>query len=174
MATPTKQQVAQAKVRAGGNNPIKVTNSGLKKLGTAAITAATFTPVGRSAKVAVAAAKPIAAAARNAAGTKFINATMGKKSANAYAKAAAKRTADRVQTAKDLKATKAVKPTPPKSNVKVVTAKGPGLRKVTNDSLAMRMGSADKARAGAQRREAAIAATKRATEAARLKAARGF
>ena len=58
MATkPTKQQVAQAKARAGGNNPIKVTNSGLKKLGSAALLAASFTPVGRAAKVAATVAK---------------------------------------------------------------------------------------------------------------------
>ena len=51
MATkPTKQQVAQAKARAGGNNPIKVTNSGLKKLGSAALLAASFTPAGRVVK----------------------------------------------------------------------------------------------------------------------------
>ena len=51
MATkPTKQQAAQAKARAGGNNPIKVTNKGLKKLGGAALIAASFTPAGRVAK----------------------------------------------------------------------------------------------------------------------------
>lgn len=54
---PTKQQVAQAKARAGGNNPVKVTNAGLKKLGSAAVTAATFVPAGRAVKVAVTAAK---------------------------------------------------------------------------------------------------------------------
>jgi hypothetical protein len=51
MATkPTKQQVAQAKARAGGNNPVKVTNAGLKKLGSAAVIAASFTPAGRVAR----------------------------------------------------------------------------------------------------------------------------
>ena len=54
---PTKQQIAQAKARAGGNNPVKVTNAGLKKLGSAAVTAATFVPAGRAVKVAVTAAK---------------------------------------------------------------------------------------------------------------------
>lgn len=49
---PTKQQIAQAKARAGGNNPVKVTNKGLKKLGSAAVMAASFTPAGRAAKVA--------------------------------------------------------------------------------------------------------------------------
>lgn len=51
MATkPTKQQVAQAKARAGGNNPIKVTNKGLKKLGSAALIIGSVTPVGRGVK----------------------------------------------------------------------------------------------------------------------------
>lgn len=59
---PTKQQIAQAKARAGGNNPVKVTNAGLKKLGNAALIAATFTPVGRVAKVAATAAKVTKAA----------------------------------------------------------------------------------------------------------------
>lgn len=54
---PTKQQIAQAKARAGGNNPVKVTNAGLKKLGNAALMAASFTPVGRVAKVASAVSK---------------------------------------------------------------------------------------------------------------------
>lgn len=54
---PTKQQVAQAKARAGGNNPIKVTDAGLKKLGKAAVTAATFVPAGRAVKVAATAVK---------------------------------------------------------------------------------------------------------------------
>ena len=63
MATkPTKQQVAQAKARAGGNNPIKVTNSGLKKLGSAALLAASFTPAGRAVKVAATVAKASKAA----------------------------------------------------------------------------------------------------------------
>jgi hypothetical protein len=54
---PTKQQIAQGKARAGGNNPIKVTNTGLKKLGSAALIAASFTPAGRAVKVAATAAK---------------------------------------------------------------------------------------------------------------------
>jgi hypothetical protein len=58
MATkPTKQQVAQGKARAGGNNPIKVTDAGLKKLGKAAVTAATLLPAGRAVKVAATATK---------------------------------------------------------------------------------------------------------------------
>jgi hypothetical protein len=59
---PTKQQIAQAKARAGGNNPVKVTNAGLKKLGSAALIAASFTPAGRVAKVAATAAKATKAA----------------------------------------------------------------------------------------------------------------
>ena len=54
---PTKQQIAQAKARAGGNNPVKVTNAGLKKLGSAAVIAASFTPAGRAVKTATTAAK---------------------------------------------------------------------------------------------------------------------
>ena len=54
---PTKQQIAQGKARAGGNNPINVTNAGLKKLGSAALIAASFTPAGRAVKVAATAAK---------------------------------------------------------------------------------------------------------------------
>jgi hypothetical protein len=54
---PTKQQIAQGKARAGGNNPIKVTNTGFKKLGSAALIAASFTPAGRAVKVAATAAK---------------------------------------------------------------------------------------------------------------------
>lgn len=49
---PTAQQRAQAKARAGGNNPIIVTNKGLKKLGKAAVFAASMTPTGRAVKVA--------------------------------------------------------------------------------------------------------------------------
>ena len=59
-AKPTKQQIAQAKARAGGNNPIKVTDAGLKKLGSAAVIAASFTPVGRAAKTAGTVAKAVA------------------------------------------------------------------------------------------------------------------
>jgi hypothetical protein len=70
---PTKQQVAQAKARAGGNKPIKVTNAGLKKLGTAAAIAASLTPVGRAAKVvkAVSTAKKAAATAKATQGAKI-------------------------------------------------------------------------------------------------------
>ena len=54
---PTKQQVAQAKARAGGNNSVKVTNAGLKKLGSAAVIAASFTPAGRVVRGAATVAK---------------------------------------------------------------------------------------------------------------------
>jgi hypothetical protein len=54
---PTAQQRAQAKARAGGNNPIIVTNKGLKKLGKAALIAASFTPVGRVATGAIKASR---------------------------------------------------------------------------------------------------------------------
>ncbi len=74
---PTKQQIAQAKARAGGNNPINVTNAGLKKLGSAAVIAASMTPVGRGIKTAataVKAATKVSSAARaNARGLKAAN-----------------------------------------------------------------------------------------------------
>ncbi len=68
---PTKQQIAQAKARAGGNNPIKVTNAGLKKLGSAALIAASFTPVGRAAKIATTAVRA-SNAAKTARATKTL------------------------------------------------------------------------------------------------------
>jgi len=55
----TKQQIEQGKLRAGGNNPVKVTKAGVKRLGQAALIAASFTPIGRTAKVAGIIAKPI-------------------------------------------------------------------------------------------------------------------
>jgi hypothetical protein len=61
---PTKQQIAQAKARAGGNNPIKVTDAGLKKLGKAAVTAATLLPAGRAVKAVTTAAKTAKTAKR--------------------------------------------------------------------------------------------------------------
>jgi len=82
---------------------------------------AAATPVGRVAKVASVAAKPLAAAARNAAGKKVVSATMGKAAAEKYATAAAKRTAQRTQTASDLKNTKTLA-TPSKASVKVKPA----------------------------------------------------
>lgn len=54
---PTAQQKAQAKARAGGNNPIKVTKAGVKRLGKAALIAASVTPAGRGVKAATTAAK---------------------------------------------------------------------------------------------------------------------
>jgi hypothetical protein len=61
---PTKQQIAQAKARAGGNNPIKVTDAGLKKLGKVAVTAATLLPAGRAVKAVTTAAKTAKTAKR--------------------------------------------------------------------------------------------------------------
>ena len=74
---PTVQQAAQAKARAGGNNPIKVTNAGVKRLGQAALIAASITPAGRGVKaasMAVKAASKVGSAARaNARGLKAAN-----------------------------------------------------------------------------------------------------
>lgn len=54
---PTAQQIAQGKARAGGNNPVKVTKAGVKRLGQAALIAASLTPAGRGVKAAVTATK---------------------------------------------------------------------------------------------------------------------
>jgi hypothetical protein len=74
---PTAQQKAQAKARAGGNNPIKVTKAGVKRLGKAALIAASVTPAGRGVKaasMAVKAASKVGSAARaNARGLKAAN-----------------------------------------------------------------------------------------------------
>ena len=83
---PTKQQVAQAKARAGGNNPIKVTNAGLKKLGGAAVLAASMTPVGRVVRTAATVAK-VGSAAR--ASAKGLKAAQGASLAKGAAKTAA-------------------------------------------------------------------------------------
>jgi len=85
---PTKQQIAQAKARAGGNNPIKVTNAGLKKLGSAAVIAASFTPAGRVARGAVTVAKA-ASGARKAS-------TAAKSSRQAYDYAVSGKSANKV------------------------------------------------------------------------------
>lgn len=83
---PTKQQIAQAKARAGGNNPIKVTNKGLKKLGSAAVIAASFTPVGRAAKAVSTATKM----AKTVNARKKFNAATEKRIADNIAKKSAK------------------------------------------------------------------------------------
>jgi hypothetical protein len=54
---PTAQQKAQAKARAGGNDSIKVTKAGVKRLGQGALIAASLTPVGRGVKIASTAVK---------------------------------------------------------------------------------------------------------------------
>jgi hypothetical protein len=105
-AKPTKQQVAQAKARAGGNNPIKVTNAGLKKLGSAALIAGSFTPVGRVVKGATMAAKATKVA--KAAG-KY---TPAQKASLAKATATAKKTAAKVEK----RAMKNIDKPVPKSN----------------------------------------------------------
>ena len=56
---PTAQQKAQAKARAGGNNPIKVTKAGVKRLGKAALIAASITPAGRGVRAATTVAKAV-------------------------------------------------------------------------------------------------------------------
>lgn len=63
MATnkPTKQQTEQAKARAGGNDPIKVTNAGLKRLANGVATAASLAAPGVAIRDAVLLAKAIKA-----------------------------------------------------------------------------------------------------------------
>jgi hypothetical protein len=85
---PTKQQIAQAKARAGGNNPVKVTNAELKKLGSGALIAASFTPAGRAVKTAataVKAASKVSSAARaNTRALKAANKDVGIKYKKGY------------------------------------------------------------------------------------------
>ena len=97
---PTKQQTAQAKARAGGNNPVKVTNAGLKKLGGAALIAASMTPAGRAVKGASVAAKAIKA-----------EAIMAKAGSNAAAKAGSRADAKRGVYAKENMPKKFIKKT---------------------------------------------------------------
>ena len=59
---PTAQQKAQAKARAGGNDAIKVTKAGVKRLGKAALIAGSLTPAGRGVKAASMAVKAVKAA----------------------------------------------------------------------------------------------------------------
>jgi DNA-binding protein len=61
MAKPTKQQVAQAKVRAGGNNPVNLTNAELKKLANGVVTAVSIVAPGAAIRDAVLLAKAIKA-----------------------------------------------------------------------------------------------------------------
>jgi hypothetical protein len=104
---PTKQQIAQAKARAGGNNPIKVTNAGLKKLGGAAVLAASMTPVGRVVRTAATVAKVGSAAKRT------------------------KTMADAAKKAEAIKIAKTVAKKP-EASVKVVPARGSSYNKVAN------------------------------------------
>jgi hypothetical protein len=58
---PTKQQIAQGKARAGGNNPVNVTNAELKKLATGVVTAVSLVAPGAAVRDAVLLAKAIKA-----------------------------------------------------------------------------------------------------------------
>ena len=84
---PTKQQVAQAKARAGGNNPVKVTNAGLKKLGGAALIAASMTPAGRAVKAATS-ARGIIKVATKVAGKKVVGKALDKAAGKSVVSAA--------------------------------------------------------------------------------------
>lgn len=108
---PTKQQIAQAKARAGGNNPVKVTNAGLKKLGGAAVIIASMTPAGRGVKA-------VSTAANVAKRAKIMSNAAKKAEAIKIAKTAAKK---------------------PGSSVKVVPARGKSYNKVANQKEAERL-----------------------------------
>ena len=83
---PTSQQVAQGKARAGGNNPIKVTDAGLKKLGKVAVTAATMLPAGRAVKAASTVAKAASEGRAIARALKAANKDVGIKYKKGYNK----------------------------------------------------------------------------------------
>jgi len=87
---PTAQQKAQAKARAGGNDAIKVTKAGVKRLGKAALIAGSLTPVGRGVKVASMAVK---AASKIAPEARALKAAQGKSLASPVKKAVAKKNA---------------------------------------------------------------------------------
>jgi hypothetical protein len=84
---PTKQQIAQAKARAGGNNPVKVTNAGLKKLGGAALIAASMTPAGRAVKAATS-TRGIIKVATKVAGKKVVGKALDKAAGKSVVSAA--------------------------------------------------------------------------------------
>jgi hypothetical protein len=108
---PTKQQIAQAKARAGGNNPVKVTNAGLKKLGGAAVIIASMTPAGRGVKA-------VSTAANVAKRAKIMSNAAKKAEANKIAKTIAKK---------------------PEPSVKVVPARGKSYNKAANQKEAERL-----------------------------------
>ena len=58
---PTKQQIAQGKARAGGNNPVNVTNADLKKLANGVVIAVSLAAPGAAIRDAVLLAKAIKA-----------------------------------------------------------------------------------------------------------------
>jgi hypothetical protein len=115
---PTKQQIAQAKARAGGNNPVKVTNAELKKLGSGALIAASFTPAGRAVKVAATAVK----AAKTAKAASIAQ----KKNYAQKVTTPAKRVAEAAKREKE-------------TGVKVVPARGSSYNKVANQKEAERL-----------------------------------
>jgi hypothetical protein len=122
-AKPSKQQVAQAKARAGGNNPIKVTKAGVKRLGKAGLVAASLTPVGRGVKIAATAKGAVKAAALSGRVSK--------------AASAAKRTK-----------IMAKKPSP---SVKVVPARGKSYNKFANEKEMERLWRTSKSKTTSSR-----------------------
>jgi hypothetical protein len=97
---PTAQQKAQAKARAGGNNPIKVTNAGVKRLGKAALIAGSLTPAGRGVKAASMAVKAAKAVSQSAKRAKIMSAAEKKSEAIKIAKTIAKKPESSVKVVK--------------------------------------------------------------------------
>ena len=121
----TKQQIAQAKARAGGNNSVKVTNKGLKKLGSAALVAASFTPVGRGAKVAAMVGSKVASKVAPKVGGAIVSSVKGKAAGKATAAAMTKNAAKAAEAKAAVAAAAKKKAlTAPKSNVTVTKKPG--------------------------------------------------
>lgn len=122
---PTKQQIAQAKARAGGNTTSKTTPARMAKgAKDIALFAASASPAGISRT----AATKLAQAAVTKAGTGVVRATMGKATSKVYKAAKTKEFQKRNETTALLKNTK--KYAEPKSGVKTKSSRvatGPGL-----------------------------------------------
>jgi hypothetical protein len=115
---PTAQQKAQAKARAGGNDAIKVTKAGVKRLGQAALIAGSLTPVGRGVKAAATAAKAVKVASKSAKRAKLMDKV------------------DKIISEKKIATTIAKKPG---SSVKVVKPQGKASRAFRNEKEAERL-----------------------------------
>ena len=115
---PTAQQIAQGKARAGGNNPVKVTKEGVKRLGQAALIAGSLLPAGRAVKGAATAVKAVKVASESAKRAKL----MGK--------------VDKIISEKKIATTIAKKPG---SSVKVIKPQGKASNTFRNQKEAERL-----------------------------------